>query len=131
MSLIPKSHLDMFERPLIATLSSHLPSGHIQVNPVWVSYDGIHVSINSAKGRVKDKNMRAAGKVTIFIVEPDNAYRWIEVRGEVDTITEDGADANIDQHSQKYLGKPYPWRKPDEIRVLYKIKPTKVNVLGE
>ena len=87
--------------------------------------------MNSAKGRVKDKNVRKNAKVTIFAIEPDNAYRWIEVRGEVAEITEKGADENIDAHSQKYLGKPYPWRKPEETRVLYKIKPVKINKLGE
>jgi len=98
------------------------------VTPVWVDYDGSHVRVNSAKGRLKDKNMRRNKRVALSIQDPENAYRYIAVRGEVVEITEQGADAHIDALAKKYLGKDrYPFRGPGEVRVIYKIRPEKVS----
>jgi len=89
------------------------------------------VRINSAKGRVKDKNMRRDPRVSIAIQDPANAYRYLEIRGKVVEITEKGADDHINKLSQKYLGNPvYPFRKPGEVRVTYKIEPQKVSSMG-
>jgi PPOX class probable F420-dependent enzyme len=98
---------------------------------VWFDYDGNHLRINSAKGRVKDKNMRRNKNVALSIQDPDNAYRYLAVRGKVDDITEEGADAHIDSLAKKYLGKDkYPFRAPGEVRVIYKIRPEKVSTMG-
>ena len=105
-----------------------MPDGSPQVTPVWVDYDGSHVRVNSAKGRLKDKNMRRDKRVAFSIQDPENAYRYIAVRGEVVEITEQGADAHIDALAKKYLGKDrYPFRGPGEVRVIYKIRPEKVS----
>jgi PPOX class probable F420-dependent enzyme len=101
------------------------------VTPVWFDYDGSHVRVNTAKGRVKDKNMRRNKKVALSIQDPDNAYRYLAVQGQIDQITEEGADAHIDQLAKKYLGKDkYPFRGPGEVRVIYKIRPEKVSTMG-
>jgi PPOX class probable F420-dependent enzyme len=128
---IPEKFLDLFEKKAFANLATLMPDGSPQVTPVWVDFDGNHVIINSARGRQKDKNMQRDAKVALSILDPDNPYRYLEIRGKVDAITEQGADAHIDKMAQKYMGKDkYPWRRPDEVRVLYKILPTKTTQMG-
>ena len=127
---IPESHLELFEKPVIAGLATIMPDGQPQVNPVWCDYDGTYVRVNSAKGRTKDKNMRTHPQVTLLLVNPDSVWHWVEVRGTVEEITEDGADAHIDLLAKKYLGvDSYPFRSADETRVMYKIRPTRVNAV--
>jgi PPOX class probable F420-dependent enzyme len=125
---IPESHLELFERPVIGNLASLLPDGLIQVNPVWVDYDGTYVRFNSAQGRQKDKNLKKNAIATMLLVDPENPYFWVEIRGRVVEITTEGADAQIDSLAKKYLGADsYPWRKPEEVRLTYKIQPERVN----
>ena len=124
---IPPSHRDLLDGPIYVQLATHMKDGSIQVNPVWCSYDGEHILINSALGRVKDRNMRRNPKVTVFAGDPSNPYRWLEVRGEVVDITQEGADAHIDDLAELYLGqRPYPFRVEGEVRVIYKIAAQRV-----
>ena len=130
-SNIPDKYLDLFQKKAFANLATLMPDGSPQVTPVWVDYDGSHVIINSARGRQKDKNMQKNAKVALSILDPDNPYRYLEIRGKVDAITEQGADAHIDKMAKKYMGKDtYPYRRPDEVRVMYKILPTKTTQMG-
>jgi PPOX class probable F420-dependent enzyme len=125
---IPESFRDLFTKVAFAHLATLMPDGTPQVTPVWVDYDGTHVRVNSARGRLKDKNMRRDKRVALSIQDPENAYRYIAVRGEVVEITEQGADADIDKLAKKYLGKDrYPFRSAGEVRVIYKIRPEKVS----
>jgi len=94
---IPESFKDLFEKKAFAHLATLMKDGSPQVTPVWCDFDGSLVWVNSAKGRVKDKNMRRDERVALAIQDPDNAYRYMEIRGEVAEITEDGADAHIDR----------------------------------
>ena len=108
-----------------------MPDGTPHITSVWVDYDGRHILINSAKGRVKDKNMEARPKVAIEIPDPENADRYISIQGRVVDITEEGADAHLDKLAQRYLDKdiyPLSMRFPGEVRRLYKIEPTRVTV---
>ena len=128
---IPEPFKDLFVKVAFAHLATLMPDGSPQVTPVWVDYDGTHIRVNSARGRVKDKNMRRDRRVALSIQDPDNAYRYIAVRGEIAEITEEGADAHIDALAKKYLGKDrYPFRSPGEVRVIYKIRPDKVSTSG-
>jgi PPOX class probable F420-dependent enzyme len=128
---IPENYRDLFSKKAFAQLATLMPDGSPQVTPVWCDYDGSHIRINTAKGRVKDRNMRRNRKVALAILDPDNPYRHLAVRGEVAEITEQGADAHIDLLAKKYLGKDkYPFRQPGEVRVLYKIRPEKVTSMG-
>ncbi len=128
---IPDTHLDLLQGPIYVQLVSYLKNGAIQVNPVWCSYDGSHVWVNSAQGRVKDRNMRANPNVTVLAVDPENPYRWLEVRGMVDEITEEGADEHIDDLAELYLNqRPYPFRQDGEVRVIYKILPQRVQAIA-
>lgn len=128
---IPEAYKDLFQKKAFANLATLMADGRPQVTPVWVDFDGSHIRINSAKGRVKDKNMRRNEKVALSIVDPDNAYRHLAVQGEVVEITEEGADEHINALAKKYLGKDqYPYRQPGEVRVTYKIRPDRVTQMG-
>jgi PPOX class probable F420-dependent enzyme len=128
---IPENFKDLFTKVAFAQLATLMPDGSPQVTPVWVDYDDTHVRVNSAKGRLKDKNMRRDKRVALSIQDPENAYRYIAVRGDVVEITEQGADAHIDALAKKYLGKDrYPFRSVGEVRVIYKIRPDKVSTYG-
>jgi PPOX class probable F420-dependent enzyme len=130
-SVIPDKYLDLFQKRAFANLATLMPDGSPQVTPVWCDFDGTHVLINSARGRQKDKNMEREPRVALSILDPDNPYRYLEIRGKVTEITEEGADAHIDKMAKKYMGKDkYPYRRPDEKRVIYKILPTKTTQMG-
>src|SRR5262245_54364459 len=125
-------------RPLLAddvkafaNLGTLMKDGSPQVTPIWFdSADGM-IRINSAKGRWKDKNMRRDGRVALAIMDPQNPYRYLQIRGRVEKITADGADAHIDRLAKKYLGADtYPFRQPGEVRVIYVIRPERVSTMG-
>ena len=128
---IPDKYRDLFTKRAFASLATLMPDGSPQVTPVWVDLDGNQVIVNSAKGRQKDKNIRRDTRVALAVIDPDNPYRYLEIRGPVVEITEQGADAHIDKMAKKYLGADkYPYRQPTEERVMYKIQPEHVNVMG-
>jgi PPOX class probable F420-dependent enzyme len=95
-AVIPESFKDLFTKVAFVHVATLMPDGSPQVTPVWCDYDGTLVWLNSAKGRLKDKNMRRDKRVALSIQDPDNAYRYFAIRGEVVEITESGADAHID-----------------------------------
>jgi PPOX class probable F420-dependent enzyme len=128
---IPEPFKELFGKVAYANIATLMADGSPQVTPVWFDYDGDYLRVNSAKGRIKDKNMRRNKRVALSIQDPDNAYRYLAVRGNVEEITEEGADAHIDSLARKYLGKDkYPFRGPGEVRVIYKIRPEKVSTMG-
>jgi PPOX class probable F420-dependent enzyme len=128
---IPEKYADLLKKVAFANLATLMPGGQPQVTPVWIDYDGRNVLVNSARGRQKDRNLRRDPRVALSIQDPENPYRYLEVRGKVVDITENGADAHIDKMAKKYLGKDkYPGREPGEVRVLYKIEPHKVTAWG-
>ncbi|HZU45047.1 MAG TPA: PPOX class F420-dependent oxidoreductase [Terriglobales bacterium] len=129
--VIPDKFRDLFQKRAFANLATIMPDGRPQVTPVWVDYDGSRILVNTAKGRVKDKNMRRDPRVSVAISDPDNPYRYLEVRGKVSEVTENGADAHIDKMAKKYLDKEkYPFRQPGEVRVIFKITPEKTSSNG-
>lgn len=131
MAAIPEKYLDLLQKKAFLQLATLMPDGSPQVSPVWFEYDGTHILINSAKGRVKDNNMRRDARVGMDIVDPDNPYRHISIRGRVGEITERGADDHIDKLTKKYIGQDkYPYRGQGEVRVIYKIKPESTFAMG-
>lgn len=116
------------DRKVLAHVGTVMSDGAPQVTPMWFDYDGTFIRVNSARGRVKDRNMRRNPAVAVSIVDPDNAYRHLTIRGRVVEITEQGADAHIDRLAKKYLGQDrYPYRHAGEVRVTYKIAPERVS----
>ena len=128
---IPEKYLDLFKKRAFASLATVMPDGRPQVTPVWCDWDGEHLIFNSAKGRQKDRNVRRDPRVSLALMDPENPYRYLEIRGTVVEITEDGADAHIDKMAKKYLGvDKYPYAQPGDIRVIYKIKPEHTTTMG-
>ncbi|MBE7512251.1 MAG: PPOX class F420-dependent oxidoreductase [Anaerolineales bacterium] len=129
MVAIPEPVKDLFsrERAITCALATTMADGTPQVTPVWFDYDGTHIIVNTARGRQKDRNMTRQAKVTILIIDPQNAYHWAEVRGVVEDVTEDGAVEVIRNLALKYRGTDRFDLKEGEVRVTYKIAPLKVN----
>ena len=133
MSMIPERFKDLLENPVTVSFTTILPSGQPQSTPVWCDFDGTHVLVNSAVGRRKDKNVRLNPKVTVLAIDPADDRRWMEIRGEVETITEEGAVDHINKLSKLYRDAPeyFGHVAPESARatmtrVIYKIKPLKV-----
>jgi PPOX class probable F420-dependent enzyme len=128
---IPDKYKDLFQKRAFGHLATLMPNGSPQVTPVWIDYDGTHIIVNSARGRQKDKNMKRNPHVSVSIQDPDNPYRYLEVRGKVTEITEAGADDSIDKLARKYTGADkYQNRSPGEVRVMYKITPEHTTTMG-
>ena len=128
---IPSQFLDLFQKKAFASLATLMPDGTPQVTPVWVDYDGKRVIVNSARGRRKDRNMKAGASVALAIVDPDNPYRYLQVRGRVAEVTEQGADEHIDRMAKKYLGQDrYPGHRPGDERVVVVVEPQHTTQMG-
>ena len=128
--VIPQDLQDLFSKKVFAHLATLMPDGRPQVTPVWCDFDGEHVRINTAIGRQKDRNLQRDGRVALSLTDPENPYRYLEVRGTIARRVEEGAEAHIDLLAQKYLGTAYPYRQPGEHRVLYLIKPEHATFMG-
>jgi PPOX class probable F420-dependent enzyme len=123
------NYLDLLQqKKAFADLATIMPDGTPQVTPVWFDYDGGKLRVNTAKGRVKARNLKLGVPVALSIMDPDNPYRYVQIRGRVVNATETGADAHIDSLAKKYLGKDkYPFRQPGEVRIMYEIEPVSVS----
>jgi PPOX class probable F420-dependent enzyme len=132
MVAIPDQYLDLLQqKKALANLATVMPDGSPQVTPVWFDYTGGLVRVNSAKGRVKVRNMSEGARVALAIVDPENPYRYIQIRGRVARVTEQGASEHIDSLSKKYLGKDkYPFGQPGDVRVTFEIEPMSTQVMG-
>jgi PPOX class probable F420-dependent enzyme len=124
MSKLDASWKSVLQQPVFVHLSTLMPDGSPHTSPVWVDVEGDDILVNSAQGRVKDKNMRRDPRVAISLTDPNNPYKALTVRGKVKNVTTQGADDHIDRMAKKYLGKDkYPFRQPGEVRVIYRIEP--------
>jgi PPOX class probable F420-dependent enzyme len=130
MTDIPAEYQDLMHKKAFATVATVMPDGSPQATPVWFDYTDGKVRVNTAKGRTKSRTMKPGAKVAVAIMDPDNPYRYVQVRGTVARATQDGADAHIDALSQRYLGKPYPYRQPGETRITIEITPESVDTMG-
>jgi PPOX class probable F420-dependent enzyme len=132
MADIPAGFLDILtEKKAFAHIATLQPDGSPQVTPVWFDYTNGLVRVNTAKGRIKARNLSVGSKVALSILDPDNAYRYIQIRGTVSKETTDGAVAHIDSLAKKYLDKDvYPWHTEKEVRVIYEITPSTAQTMG-
>ena len=132
MADIPDKYADLLkDKKAFANLATLMADGSPQVTPVWFDYDGSHIRVNTAKGRVKARNMEQGSNVAVSIMDPDNPYRYLQVRGAVSRVTEQGASEHIDQLAKKYLGQDkYPYHQPGDVRVIYEITPGSVSGMG-
>lgn len=131
MARIPEAYHDLFRRRAFAHLATIMPDGSPQVTPVWVDFDGTHILINTTRGLVKDRNMTARPQVAVTIMDPDNPYRYLAVRGRVVAVTEEGAAEHIDTVLYpRYTGREGAYRFGEGIRCLYSILPEHVAAHG-
>jgi PPOX class probable F420-dependent enzyme len=129
---IPAAFQDLLtQKKAFANLATLMPDGTPQVTPVWFDFTDGKIRVNTARGRIKDKNMKANKNVAISISDPENPYRHLSIRGKIVRETEQGADAHIDSLAKKYMGvDTYPMRKPTEVRVIFEIEPVSVAAMG-
>ena len=132
MATIPDAYLDLLtQKKAFADLATLMPDGTPQVTPVWFDYTGGVIRVNSAKGRTKVRNMKEGAPVALSIMDPENPYRYLQVRGKVTRVIEEGAGAHIDSLAKKYLDKDkYPWSQPGDVRVTFEITPGAVQAMG-
>ncbi len=132
MVTVPAPFLDLLQdKKAFANLATVMADGTPQVTPVWFDYEGGVVRVNSAKGRVKSRNMTEGAPVALSILDPDNPYRYIQIRGRVTRVAEEGAAAHIDKLAKKYLDKDkYPFAQPGEVRVMFEIEPKSAQTMG-
>lgn len=126
MGWIPDEYLDLIkdETKAFAFLATLMKDGSPQLTPVWFNTDGNHIMINSAVGRIKDRNMRRDARIAMVLLDPKNPYRYLQIRGRVVEITTEGARDHIDILAKKYTGADhYTSFSPGETRVKYKISP--------
>ncbi|HHY55240.1 MAG TPA: PPOX class F420-dependent oxidoreductase [Chloroflexi bacterium] len=130
---IPATHIDLLEGPYYAVLTTVAPNGQPENTVVWCSWDGEHVLVNTADGRRKPDNVRNNPKVALTVIDPQNPYRWIDVRGQVESIVDDPDYANINAHARLYVGVDEYYggfapaeRRGAERRIIFKIRPERV-----
>ena len=121
------SAVNLFKGKNFGFIASIMKDGSPQLTPVWIDYDGQFLLVNTAEGRTKQKNFDRDPRVAISVVDQNNPYNMVSIRGKVVQQTTDGADEHIDKLAKKYLGvDKYPLRNPDEKRIILKIKPEKI-----
>jgi PPOX class probable F420-dependent enzyme len=132
MVAIPAEYLDLLQqKKTFANLATVMRDGSPQVTPVWFDYMDGKVRVNSAKGRVKTRTMQEGAPVALSILDPENPYRYIQIRGRVGRVTEEGASEHIDSLAKKYLGQDkYPYHQPGDVRVMFEIEPASTQVMG-
>ncbi len=136
---LPETYRRLLESGVTAAMATINADNLPQLTPVWVNHDGTHLNLNSVRGRLKDRNLRARPDVSLMLVNPENPYHWITVYGRVEEIIDEDDPAkgkqatdNIDDLAEIYVNqRPYPFRDPKgETRVLYKVRPTRILTFG-
>jgi PPOX class probable F420-dependent enzyme len=132
MTKLPEQALKLIkEGKNFATIATLMPDGSPHATVTWIDTDGKHVIFNTAEGRLKPKNLRRDPRVSISILNSENPYQQVVIQGRAVEMTHDGADEHIDRMAKKYLGvDKYPYRAPGEKRVIVKVIPEKVTVMG-
>lgn len=132
VALIPDTHQDLLDRPIYVVATTLMPDGTPQSSVVWWDYEGDTIRLNTVRGRQKDKNLQRDPRITILAVDPANGYHWLEVRGVVESVVEEGGRDHIEKLSWKYQNEKYyggfnKVRKPeDETRLIVNIRPVRV-----
>lgn len=130
-SAIPASHEDILHKKGFANLATIGPRGEPQCTPVWYEWDGRHILVSHTKERQKYRNVLRDRRVALAILDPEDPYRYLEIRGEVEVIEDDPHKRLIDALAKKYEGRErYGKDGPEVNRVIFKMRPDRVNVHG-
>ena len=131
MPVIPDKYRDLIEqKKAFANLATQMADGSPQVTPVWFDHKGDTIRVNTAKGRVKSRTLKEGARVAMSIMDPENPYRYVQIRGRVTRVTEEGAAHHIDLLAKKYLGKDKYPGPAGEVRVMAEIEPTSASGWG-
>lgn len=133
MTIIPENVKDLLERPIVASLTTIAPDGFPENTAIWALWDGEYIYVNTADGRRKPHNIRNNPNVALFVIDPENSGRWIDIRGVVESMDVDENYQNINAMAKRYTGKDnfYGDVAPAEeagkdTRLIIKIKPVRV-----
>ena len=127
-TLSPKARA-LISRPVLATLATLNPDGSPQVTPLWIDLDGDDVVFNTARGRVKARNLEHDRRVAVSVIDPDDPYNVVALRGTVVDVTTEGADEHIDALAHKYLGvDSYPMRREGEVRIRVTVRVDRISM---
>lgn len=130
-TVIPEKYVDLLSSDALAHVATIGPDGEPQVNPVWFDWDGELVKFSQTTNRQKYRNVQSDARIALSIVDPENDYRYVEVRGTVVRIDPDPEKAFIDKMAQKYLGQEkYPWNRPGDERVVVVVRPEHAPGMG-
>ncbi len=128
---IPESHNDMLNKSVFWHIATTGPSGQLQSSPVWGGWDGEHFTFSLTKGRQKFRNLQANTNIAISGTDPENPYRYLEMRGEVVRVDEDPDKTFINSMAKKYMdADEYPYHQPGDERVVMVVKPSKTSQMG-
>ena len=130
MIAIPSSHIDLLTRPILVSLATVMPDGQPQVTPIWADVLDGKIRINTVAGRQKDRNLRERSMVTVLVIDPENPYRWMEIRGKVVWESEGDDREVIEKLSHDYVGQPYASHNDSDRRVTFHIAPERVVTSG-
>jgi PPOX class probable F420-dependent enzyme len=131
MSTIPAEYADLLDKPVFWHIATVGADGHLQSNPVWGGWDGTHFKFSLTKGRQKYRNLIKNPTVALSGIDPDNAYRYLEIRGAVVSVDDDSSNEFIDSMAKKYMGvDAYPFHQPGDHRVVMVIEPTHTSQMG-
>lgn len=126
MGKLSEDAKNLLKQPIHAWVTTARPDGSLHSTVVWVDVDGDDVVFNTAVGRAKERHLREDPRVSVSVLDPENAYRLVSVSGKA-RLEPEGADEVIDGLAHKYLGvESYPFRKPDEQRITVRITPDDV-----
>lgn len=131
MQIVPESHRDLVSdsSKAIAYLATTLSSGAPIIAPVWFGVLDDKIAVFTGLSALKTRNMQAQPEVALVMQDPDDVYRYLQIRGRYVGYTEEDARAWLDETSRRYIGKDYP-HDASEDGVLLLIEPTRVNVFG-
>jgi PPOX class probable F420-dependent enzyme len=129
--VLPQGYKDLLESTALVHVATIGPPGEPQNNPVWFGWDGEHVVFSQTKSRQKYRNLQCDRRVVFFIVDPDNPYRYLEIRGEMVCVEEDPDLDFINSMAKKYLGlDKYPYHQPGDERVVIFVRPEHTTQMG-
>lgn len=121
--MIPDDLVDILEANGFAHVATIGPDGEPQTNPVWYDWDGETIAISQTPDKQKYVNLQRDNRVAVSILDPDNPYRYLEVRGTVTSIEPDEDYAFIHGLANSYMGQDYPYLQEGEERVILRITP--------
>jgi PPOX class probable F420-dependent enzyme len=122
---------ELIDAPNFVTLASERADGGTHLTVIWANLEDSRIAVNSAEGRTWPENVRRNPEVSLVVINNENPYEYVSIRGRIVEDTHDGADEHIDRLAKKYLDKDeYPFRRPGEQRIKFLIEPEWSNVHG-